>query len=312
MNKLIFVAAVLLLIAAPFVVTAETKEDKIKDFVCVDKGKTKLEPPAPPGAKIKDIKVKLCDNGKVPRSVIESDNTPPSPIWQYNAWYDYAQATKNGLTWGLGVRSLTQSQTQPFLDSTDKHSLAELAISNNRSDIVELGWRKTVGLNTRVFSYIWINGHTTCYTGSPQCNNGYVQTGSTRYPGMVVTGDMFSNYYIWLWEGDWWIWYQDEWMGYYPASVWGENFLDGWHMYAYGELAAGTNPSYSDMGNGVFANSTDPQPAHFYYIEWYPNDINQAWTWWTNPLLYATTPSKYSVQGEPSWYGFKFGGPGLE
>ncbi len=145
---------------------------------------------------------------------------------------------------------------KPVLAQADYHTLAELAVqSADGTQIVEVGWNVDRVVNgdddPHLFVYHWVNGQTSCYNGC-----GYVQYSSTITPGDTLTVDTQKKFGIQFYGGAWWIAYDTEWVGYFPAKLWTVDFTKTGMVQIFGEVAASTAQSCSQMGNGLAGSDT--------------------------------------------------------
>jgi len=289
--------------AAPLMVSANGMT-----YTCVPQP-TITPPPTPKGAHaIPENYPKLCSNGQVPQP--NANHTPrrgyvPGTPAYNQAVHATSSATKpmttcpqNGTAYYCYV-SLTESvsdvgvdssmgQPNPYLKSTDYHSLTEIVAEDNSADIVGMGNNVDNNLNgdlhTHLFIESFINGVQQGWNGG----NGYVQYSSTLTPGMQVTASSVNTYFyeIEYSAGNWWVYYNTGWVGYYPGSSWTSptftsTSLGSW----YGEVAASTASPCSDMGNGNFgSNGSATRPllvagtvsgTHTFANT--PSDTNSSW-----------------------------------
>jgi len=188
---------------------------------------------------------------------------------------------------------------QPFLSTTDFHTLAELAAeSADGRQIVEVGWTVDRGLNgdtnPRLFVFHWVDGVATCYNGC-----GFVQYSATIRPGAWL-GNGTHSFTIQHYQTNWWIRLNSEWIGYFPDSLWGGRYTrTGLHQW-FGEVAANFGAPCTDMGNGLFASSASAAS-----ISGMSNINGPA----VNKSTSATTPAYYSAMSTGST-SMRYGGPG--
>lgn len=60
-----------------------------------------------------------------------------------------------------------------------------------------------------------------------------------------------QEYSIQSYGANWWISYQSEWIGYSPHSLWGGTYTKSGLVQWFGEVAATTAQTCTDMGNGL-------------------------------------------------------------
>ncbi|HEY9605579.1 MAG TPA: neprosin family prolyl endopeptidase, partial [Allocoleopsis sp.] len=217
--------------------------------------------------------------------------------------YTYAGAGEFKIAIG-GFASL--SQHQPYLASSDYHSLSEIAVeSADNQQIVEVGWTVDKSVNKgdsspHLFVYHWVDGQGTCYNGC-----GFVQFSTTRYPGMkVAVTSSPQQAAIKYSNGNWWVWYQNEWIGYFPGSAWSNNFTQAGLIQWFGEVASSQSQTCTDMGNGKFGTAIGSAVFSNMRILLSPTTSEPA-----NTFSYVTQPSYYNLRSFQSSR-FHYGGPG--
>lgn len=207
----------------------------------------------------------------------------------------------------------------PFLLSTDYHSLAEISVQDGPSNqqIVEVGWTKDplvcgAGTPLCAFGYHWINGLGTCYN----CN--FIDYGPNTFnlgasvASWVGTGKQFGIQYF---NGNWWLSINGGWVGYYEGTRWssppagygsGVTFVDANFTQFFGETVVDVPGSQSsDMGQGTQGSTTALPAAYFGSVAYVGGPG-------ASPTLSSVVsdPTRYSV-GVASARTFYFGGPGL-
>ena len=213
----------------------------------------------------------------------------------------YYQAP-GGASAGAGAK---MKQGDPGLAADDFHTLGEIGvISADQRQIVEIGWTVDPGVNgdvqPRLFVFHWVDGMPTCYNGC-----GFVQVSTTKKPGMKVEAGGLADYQIALRGSDWWLSYEGEDVGYFPGSLWPTPYTVAGHVQWFGEIAAGTADSCSEMGNG--AKGTDPTAAAMsglYLVA--PGGAHVA----ANAMPGEVTMPAYWNIGQTAPDAFSFGGPG--
>ncbi len=161
----------------------------------------------------------------------------------------------------------------PYLNSNDSHSLAELAIqSGDSKQIVEVGWTKDATIcgaytpgssGPCLFTFSWINGVGQGY------NTGFVDNASVSLNvGATLPAPLSGNntrFGIQSSSNLWWVAVDvgdgtgGKWIGYFPQTLWSNatpsvTFTKSGLIQAFGEVAAkatGDNTPCTDMGNGV-------------------------------------------------------------
>ena len=205
-------------------------------------------------------------------------------------------------TAGAGAR---MKQGDPGLAAGDAHTLGEIAVqSADQRQIVEIGWTVDALVNDdvhpRLFVFHWVDGAPTCYNGC-----GWVQVHPTKKPGMRVTPGAMADYQIQLRGSDWWLSYEGEDLGYFPGSLWPTPFTTAGLVQWFGEIAAATADSCSEMGNG--AKGTDPAAAAMtgLYLVTSSGARETA-----NAMTGTVTNPAYWNVGGTAPDAFSFGGPG--
>jgi hypothetical protein len=173
--------------------------------------------------------------------------------------------------------------------------------------IVEIGWHVDVRVNgdaqPRLFVFHWIDGQPTCYNAC-----GWVQVSTTNRPGMRVTPGESADYLIKRQGEDWWLYYNGDALGYFPGSLWteaGTSYTGVGHAQWFGEIAASSPDSCSEMGNGVFGN--DPSATTMSNLTLV--SASGAEVPANAEIGTISNPSYYNI-GQTSPTSFAFGGPG--
>jgi hypothetical protein len=158
---------------------------------------------------------------------------------------------------------------------------------------------------------------------------GWVQHSQTKFPGAEITpaseiGDPREVFLRTVYfEGNWWVNIQGEYIGYYPGSIFAEEFLRsraasvGW----FGEVLVDTakQPTSTDMGSGLFAIEGWTRTGHFRNAAFYLEDQLNLSIAMPVANFFPTDEKCYSKDGpfvsddDPAFrsWGF-FGGPGKE
>jgi Neprosin len=189
---------------------------------------------------------------------------------------------------------------KPTLDTSDYHSLSEVAVqSADGTQVVEVGWTVDRVVNgdadPHLFVYHWVNGQPACYNGC-----GFVQYSENVSPGDTLPQDTTKRVGIQYYSGAWWIAYDTEWVGYFPGSLWSNNFTQSGMVQFFGEVAASTSSPCTDMGNGL-DGATDSSSARIGSVSF----INGP----TVDLNVYTTSNHYDVS-KRSGRTFRYGGSG--
>jgi hypothetical protein len=237
-------------------------------------------------------------------SVLRSTPTeiiPPKPPAVSQAtqtvYFHYNVGSQAAVTDGAYANFLI---SKPPLATSDYHTLAELAVqSSSGNQIVEVGWNVDRVVNgdadPHLFVFHWVNGQPACYNGC-----GFVQYSSNISPGDTLPQDVTKRLGIQYYNGAWWIAYDTEWVGYYPASLWSGGFTQSGLVQVFGEVAAASAASCSDMGNGLHGAS-DNSSARIGSVSYISGP--------TVDLYVRSTSDHYDV-AKLSGRTFRYGGPG--
>jgi hypothetical protein len=219
------------------------------------------------------------------------------------AWGNYSYVSANAPLVAAEGISGRLTINMPHVSLDEGHSLAELAASSiDGKQVVEVGWIVNAGDTApHLFVYHWVDGQNSCYDGC-----GYVQYSSTIYPGMALPSDGQPRAFeILHYGGKWWLYYGSEWFGYFPDSLWNNNYG---HIYVgqwFGEVAAPSTSPCSQMGNGLYgaeSGSASITNMRFFYSP----------SFYLSPPLvtyYVSDPGSYD-DGSTSNTSFSYGGPG--
>lgn len=190
--------------------------------------------------------------------------------------------------------------TKPSLALTDFHSLAELAVqSSSGNQVVEVGWTVDRLVNgdsdPHLFVYHWVNGVPTCYNAC-----GFVQYSPNVSPGDTLPQNATKRLGIQYYDGAWWIAYDTEWVGYFPGSIWSNNFTQSGMIQAFGEVAGISLAPCTEMGNGLHG-ATDNSAARIGSVSYINGPAVD---------LYVRSTSPYYDVAKLSNRTFRYGGPG--
>jgi hypothetical protein len=256
--------------------------------------------------------VQLCPEGSVavPKEIYEPKLLPAIDGEPGGALGESARALSSLTYYYAGtyqrfVANGTEAvlaEHSPSLSKGDGHTLVEIAAqSADGKQIVEVGWivSPNFGTGPRLFVFHWVDGRATCYNGC-----GWVQVSTKYRPGMSVTPGSAQKYKIVRRpDGHWWVAYRDEWLGYFPSSEWGGRFSQMGLIQWFGEVAAFTSPTCTDMGNGVFGSNNGSASVSNIALNpsrWIPANI----------MTSNQTNSRFYNVVKTSATSFRFGGPG--
>jgi Neprosin len=278
-----------------------------------------LKPVCPPGM-VPVLKDLFASNGNpdLGRRVSSTLNSPSlnsslieqpcGGVVEDGGCYFWSYASDSRTAQGGGVTMTIENPTvASTLVTQAGHSLEEMSVQAgaNEDNIVEIG--STVWSDEGepwLFVFHWVNGKPTCYYAC-----GFQSTNSTYYPGMSLAsmvGDSVYNGYV-FWQGSWWAWFNDQWLGYFPASIWGDQFEQSTQVQWFGEVDATAGiPPQSQMGDGLFASNTAAAPMSTMcdvdYAAWRCYYYNQQ-------TLSQTDANFYTIQ-DTTFGADRLGGPG--
>ena len=234
----------------------------------------------------------------------QTDAVPPKPLGvkaaaeqEVNFLYNVGSQTAD--TAGI-YANVTIGK--PELDRGDYHTLAELALqSADGQQIVEVGWTVDRLVNgdddPHLFVFHWVNGEPTCYN---EC--GFEQVSPNVKPGSTLTYGVTKKFGIQYYKDAWWIAYDTEWVGYFPEKIWndeGVKFDRSGFVQVFGEVAASTAKTCTDMGNGTESDKeTAARVSSVAYLEGPHVD-----------MFIRSTNDLYNVS-KLSGRSFRYGGPG--
>jgi hypothetical protein len=186
--------------------------------------------------------------------VLPAESAHAAQCW-YGSCFSYVTGRQFTNTAGASV---TMYQGAPANVAADGHSLQELSLQSSGgttvANTIEIGWSVDPGTNgdyqPHLFIFHWVGGQPTCYNGC-----GFVQVSSTVYPGMAVTPGTSGSFALRYYNGNWWAYYNGVPFGYFPGSLWGGAFSSAQVVSAFGEVAADSATSCTEMGDGVYGTS---------------------------------------------------------
>jgi len=171
-----------------------------------------------------------------------------------DVYYSYAVGRQTAVTDGAAAN---MTIGKPTVAKEDWHSLAEIAVqSADGQQVVEVGWtvdRATNGDDDpHLFVFNWVDGGPTCYNkcGFVPAKGASIKPGDTLVQG---TNKQFGIQHI---GNAWWIAYDTEWIGAFMDSNWDNDFTRSGQLQFFGEVAASSAQSCTEMGNGNPPDST--------------------------------------------------------
>ena len=228
----------------------------------------------------------------------------------------------------------------PYVDSSDEHSLIQIALTNHdlpAVQTVEAGWQVYPEIFgdwlPHLFVYYTTNGYTwddDNQGGYNQDVDGWVQRDNVIFPGTTFTpfsqigGEqrMISIKYQ-LWRDNWWLSCQGRWVGYYPArlfmgnqSVFSTLGDHADHAAFWGEVASfDSAASKTDMGSGHFGHEGWMRAAYMHNLRVQTRREGSMEDYDGSAGLHSTDASLYDVDAHflsgSAWRSFQFvGGPG--
>ena len=239
---------------------------------------------------------------------------PPKPVGaaaggDNEAFYMYNAGTQEADTAGVYANVTI---AKPQMGGDTYHTLAELAVqSADRDQIVEVGWTVDRVVNgdddPHLFVFHWVNDVPACYNAC-----GFVPYSKNVMPGSTLSYGSTKKFGIQFFNDAWWVAFDSEWVGYFPKTLWsdkGVTFERSGLVQVFGEVAATTTTTCTDMGNGNIPlkqdnPKKDSDPAtrlsSVTYLDGPPVDMRVYTT--ADPTLYNVT----KVSGRS----FRYGGPG--
>jgi hypothetical protein len=232
--------------------------------------------------------------------VLPAGSAQAAQCW-YGACFSYVTGRQFTNTTGASV---VMEQAAPSGVPADGHSLQELSLQTSGgttvADTIEIGWTVDPEVNgdyqPHLFVFHWINGKPTCYNGC-----GFVQVSSTVRAGMALKPGTTGSFALRYYAGNWWASYNGVYFGYFPGSEWGGAFTSAQIVSAFGEVAADSAPSCTQMGDGVFGSQHGASSISGYQL--YGSSDQPALT------VTATDPGSYNF-GAVTGTSFALGGPG--
>ncbi|HSE60847.1 MAG TPA: neprosin family prolyl endopeptidase [Candidatus Saccharimonadales bacterium] len=198
----------------------------------------------------------------------------------------------------------------------DYHSLGEVIVqkgAGSSMNAVEIGWTVDPALNgdddPHLFVYWWKLGAGQGYNGA-----GFVDNGAEPLDaGDSLAGDIgvSKRMFIWHYNGAWWVSYDNKYIGYFPDSLWGTGvFTNTTYQQVFGEIAATTDPTCSEMGNGIMPVAGGTTAALMGSLSKIVGQTASAVVSldpWTSTTV--TRPTSWGLVAASS-YTFRYGGPG--
>lgn len=267
---------------------------------------------------------------------------------EYAGAYQFVGTGASGT--GATATKVATSQHNPFLNTTDGHTLWEVSaqgVSSNGTDgnIVEIGWRNpaaTTGnagcsstTNPCLFTYAWVNGvgqgygpTSAYYVDNPgeSVNNGTALAITAGGASPTVFYDYGARYMAtpptWCTATPGvgaWVMSQanagvSRDIACYLSTLWtnaGETFTDFHLMQAFDEIAGNDTNPCSDMGSGIFGVATTPSAA-----QWVKNytltGATASWAATDVEVVPATlSPTAFRINRN-SGTEYRVGGPGYD
>jgi Neprosin len=220
------------------------------------------------------------------------------------AYYFYNVMSQSA---GAAGAAVSLSQARPRLGAQGRHSLTELAVSSaDQSDAIEFGWTVDKSINgdalPHLFVYHWVNFRPTCYNAC-----GFVPLSKRVHVGMAVQIGHMGRYAIQFKNHRWLLTYNGLTVGYFPESLWKNQFARIGEAQAFGEvLSSSPNKPDTQMGNGVLG--TKPHAAAIEHFELIGGNSKKPFSYLqAAPGVYRIHPDNRQCT---SSCGMTFGGPG--
>jgi len=253
-----------------------------------------------PGTRRSRIAAAVLSAAAAGAVVLPASSAHAATCW-FGSCYSYVTGRQNAAATGASV---TMYQAAPSGVTSDGHSLQELALQSSNdtttANTIEIGWTVDPGVNgdyqPHLFVFHWVNGQSTCYNGC-----GFVSTSSTVRAGMALTPGATGRFSLVNYNGNWWAYYNNVAFGYFPGSLWDGAFTTAYSITSFGEVAASSQPSCTDMGDGVYGSSGGSSSISGFQL--YGSSSAPKFT------VTATDPSYYNY-GSVTPTSFRLGGPG--
>lgn len=177
--------------------------------------------------------------------------------------YSYAGDRQTVASDGFGLGGLSVEKPAG-VSTSSQHSLAELSVTDNLGNTIELGWiTDTVvcGLANSpcIFTFWWKNGVPQGYNNSFTPAVGCAPCAGASISGAIGTTKQFGLQYITNANpalNAWWASYNGAYIGAWLASLWtAPAFTRGAFNQTFGEVVDSTASSCIDMFNGVLATA---------------------------------------------------------
>lgn len=208
---------------------------------------------------------------------------------------------------------------KPALLSSDYHSLWEGLVQNTSgTQLVEVGWTVDLAVcgsaaNTPCsFTFAWVNGVPLCYNGcgfTPAVGCAPYCMGSSL-AGLVGTTKGFNIQHLGGANPGWWIAFDGVWRGAWLDTVWTgatppATFVTADRIQSFGEVAAGNDPTQTDMGKAdTLATASQGALTSSYQVV--TAGVGAAGNWGSS---FATSPDRWALVNV-SATSFRYGGPG--
>lgn len=191
------------------------------------------------------------------------------------------------------------------------HTLNEISVQGGtqNGNIVEIGWTVSTDQNhdadPHIFVFHWVN-----WNGEGYNCCGWVQFSNRYYPGQNVSALVGREIYVGyvLYNGNWWAWFDGEWLGYFPGTLWNDNYSTAAIIQWFGEVATNNGiPPQTQMGDGIL-----PPPTAAAHMSKLCDVDTGAWTCLIrNEQLLSTpaAPDLYSIS-QTGYGDAHYGGPG--
>jgi hypothetical protein len=172
---------------------------------------------------------------------------------QKDVYYSYGVGKQNAVTSGAAA---TMTIAKPKVEPEDWHSLAEIAVqSADGAQTIEVGWTVDRLINgddePHLFVFNWVDNGPKCYN---EC--GYTPAkGASIKPGDILASGVSRNFGVQHIGNAWWIAYDTEWIGMFPDENWNGDFTRSGLVQFFGEVAASTPTSCTQMGTGALPDT---------------------------------------------------------
>ena len=164
-----------------------------------------------------------------------------------------AGAVQNGTS--IGAFGTFTVKKPLVVQSTEISKAAVQSLGAFGGNSVEVGWRVDPGLFGDRLPHLYV-GHSV--HSIVQCPDacGFRQFDANLRPGAVLTVDSVHQFEIEQFQGNWWIGDGPTWIGFFPNSLFNNEFVQAGSTQWMGTVLVDGSLSCTEMGNGKFASDS--------------------------------------------------------